>query len=113
MLKTEIPNKVYSFDHVAIDETVTSCDLTNIPLDDNSLDVAVFSLSLMGTNYTEYFKEAYRTLKPMGMIIVSEPATRWENKEDQLKEMLQESGFIISGDIEHRYRFIYIKAIKI
>jgi superfamily II DNA or RNA helicase len=113
LLKTEIPNKVYSFDHVAIDETVTSCDLTNIPLDDNSLDVAVFSLSLMGTNYTEYFKEAYRTLKPMGMIIVSEPATRWENKEDQLKEMLQESGFIISGDIEHRYRFIYIKAIKI
>jgi superfamily II DNA or RNA helicase len=113
LLKTEIPNKVISFDHISIDDSVISCDLTNVPLDDEVLDVVVFSLSLMGTNYNEYMKEAYRTLKPMGMIIISEPVTRWEDKEESLKELLIESGFTISGDIKHTEKFIYITSIKI
>ena len=113
LLKLEIPNKVISLDHVSIDDSVISCDLTNVPLDNNSLDVVVFSLSLMGTNYNEYLKEAYRTLKSMGMIIISEPSTRWENKEESLKELLIESGFSISGDVKHSDRFIYITSIKL
>lgn len=35
-----------------------------IPLDSSSVDVSVFCLSLMGTNYPSYLKEAYRVLKP-------------------------------------------------
>lgn len=34
------------------------------PLDSSSVDVAVFCLSLMGTNYQSYLKESYRVLKP-------------------------------------------------
>jgi len=30
----------------------------------NSIDVAIYSLSLMGTNYIDFLKEAYRVLKP-------------------------------------------------
>ena len=112
LLSKEITNKVFSFDHIAIDETVTSCDLCKVPLNDEILDVVVFSLSLMGTNYTEYFKEAYRTLKTYGSLLISEPSTRWEDKEDNLKEMLEEAGFKIIGDIKHSDRFIYVDAIK-
>ena len=112
LLSKEIPNKVYAFDHIAIDETVTSCNLNNIPLEDSVLDVVVFSLSLMGTNYEEYFKEAYRVLKPMGLVLISEPSTRWEEKEESLKEMLEKAGFKMTGDIKHSDRFIYVDAIK-
>ena len=66
----------------------------------------------MGTNYTEYFKEAYRTLKTYGSLLISEPSTRWEDKEDNLKEMLEEAWFKIIGDIKHSDRFIYVDAIK-
>ena len=113
LLKNEIPNKVLSFDHIAIDETVTECDLINIPLNDKVLDVVVFSLSLMGTNYKEYFKEAYRTLKPMGILLIAEPSTRWEERDEELKGMLIDEGFNISGDIRHTDKFIYVTAIKL
>ena len=113
LLSKEIPNKVLSFDHVAIEDAVTVCDLTNIPLEDSKLDVIVFSLSLMGTNYKEYFKEAYRTLKPMGMVIIAEPSNRWEDRDDELKSMLIEEGFNISGDVTHTDKFIYVTAIKL
>jgi superfamily II DNA or RNA helicase len=113
LLSKEIPNKVLSFDHVAIDETVTVCDLTNIPIENAILDVVVFSLSLMGTNYKEYFKEAHRTLKPMGMVIIAEPSNRWEDRDDELKSMLIEEGFNISGDVKHSDKFVYVSAMKV
>lgn len=112
LLSKEIKNKVHAFDHIAINESVTSCDVTDVPLHNNVLDVAVFSLSLMGTNYKEYFEEAYRVLKPMGLIMIAEPATRWEDREGELKGMLEESGFKLTGDIKHTDRFIYINGIK-
>lgn len=34
------------------------------PLDSSSVDVAVFCLSLMGTNYSSFIQEAHRVLKP-------------------------------------------------
>jgi hypothetical protein len=40
------PQTVYSFDHVAMNNNVTSCDMKKVPLADEALDVAVFSLSL-------------------------------------------------------------------
>jgi len=43
-----LPNVVHSFDHVAINEKVIACDISHTPLKDETLDVAVFSLSLMG-----------------------------------------------------------------
>jgi hypothetical protein len=44
---------VYSFDHVAVNEEVIACDMAHVPLDDATLDVAIFSLSLMGVNFAE------------------------------------------------------------
>jgi predicted methyltransferase len=66
----------------------------------------------MGTNYIEYFKEAYRLLKPMGLVLIAEPQSRWEDREDDLKEKLESVGFRVNGEIRHSDRFIYVDAIK-
>jgi ubiquinone/menaquinone biosynthesis C-methylase UbiE len=34
-----------------------------LPLENESCDVAIFSLSLMGINYLDYLGEAFRVLK--------------------------------------------------
>ena len=63
LLKAAVPNRVVGFDHVAWDDPVIAGDMAVTPLEPGSLDVAVFSLSLMGTNWPDYLREAYRTLK--------------------------------------------------
>ena len=70
---------VHSFDHVAIDETVTACDIAHVGLEDGVLDVAIFCLSLMGSNFTDYVREAHRCLGLDGRIHIWEPAGRMED----------------------------------
>jgi len=112
LLAKEVDNKVHGFDHVAINDSVVSCDITNVPLEDGVLDVAVFSLSLMGTNYKGYFQEAYRTLKSYGNIFVCEPAAKWEGREEQLKAELEVVGFKCFGTIRNTDKFIYVDGVK-
>ncbi len=56
------PN-VHSFDLVKLNDRVTQCDMRNVPLGDQSCDIVVFCLSLMGTNINEFLCEAHRVLK--------------------------------------------------
>ena len=109
-----LPNKVHSFDHVAFDETVIACDMKNVPLENESIDVAMFSLSLWGSNYEDYIKEAYRVLNYGGVIYIAEPSKSYDTPElkDELKSLLVRNGFEIVGDIENRGKFIYIKGLK-
>ena len=66
----------------------------------------------MGTNYKEYFEEAYRTLKPYGNIFVCEPAKKWEGREEQLRNELEAVGFKCFGAIRNTDKFIYVDGIK-
>ena len=50
--------------------------MAHTPLDDESLDAAIFCLSLMGANFSDYLREAYRTLKLDGSLHI------WEALED-------------------------------
>jgi superfamily II DNA or RNA helicase len=68
-----VPNKIYSFDHVAANPSIIVCDMASTGLPDRALDVAVFSLSLMGLNYQDYLREAYRLLQYGGWLKVAEP----------------------------------------
>lgn len=70
---------VHSFDHVAISEKVIAGDMSHVPLDNETLDVAVFSLSLMGSNFCDYLKEAHRVLKPYGHLHIVEATSRFSN----------------------------------
>ena len=73
--------KVHSFDLVSVNERVTACDMAHVPLDDHSVDVAVFCLSLMGTNLADYIREARRVLKPAsGVMKVAEVRSRFEGE---------------------------------
>ena len=71
---------VRSFDHVAIDsDRVTACDMAHVPLNDKELDVAIFCLSLMGSNFTDYLREAHRCLKFSGELHIWEPTSHFDD----------------------------------
>ena len=55
-----------------INKSVTACDIRKTPLDDNTVNVAVFSLSLMATNVNEFILEANRILVTGGKLIIAE-----------------------------------------
>jgi len=111
LLRDALPaHDVVGLDYVAVDETVTACDMAKTPLEDSSLGAAVFSLSLMGRNWPEYLAEAYRTLRPFGLLFVAEPEKRW-GQEGKLKKAVEEAGFSIL-DSRQRGAFRYITAVR-
>jgi ribosomal RNA-processing protein 8 len=70
--------KVHSFDLVSPNKFVTACDMANVPLQDKSVDVCVFCLSLMGTNLADFIREAHRVLKNDGRVKIAEVRSRIE-----------------------------------
>lgn len=109
-LAAELPNQVHSFDHVAINEKVIACDMTKVPLENESLDAAIFSLSLMGINFVDYLIEAQRCLKLDGYLWIAEPTSRIKDI-NLFQDLLFRLGFDISR-IEEKWKFTFIKAIK-
>jgi hypothetical protein len=72
-------HQVRSFDHVAVNDSVVACDIAHVPLEDRCLDVAIFCLSLMGANFTDYVREARRCLHLDGWLHIWEPASYFED----------------------------------
>lgn len=58
--------KLNSYDLQAPDSLITKADISNLPVEDGSVDVAVFCLSLMGTNWVSFVEEAWRVLRGDG-----------------------------------------------
>lgn len=48
-----------------------------VPLKDKSVDIVVFCLSLMGTNFPSFLLEANRVLRPGGTVFVAEVLSRF------------------------------------
>ncbi len=101
---------VHSFDHVAINDNVVACDMAHVPLDDESLDMAIFSLSLMGANFADYLREAYRTLKLDGELHIIEATSRFSDRENFLKS-LEVLGFAVVT-VEDKWKFTHIRGLK-
>lgn len=112
LLSKEITNKVYAFDYVGIDNSVIECDISNIPLENNKVDVCVFCLSLMGSNYIEYLNEGHRILKPYGNMFIVEPQKKWENNSDKLINQIESIGMKVVESYTSS-RFLYIQCLKI
>jgi len=105
-------DRVYSCDHVAINEKVTACDMRSVPLPDGSLDVIVFSLSLMGKNWIEYISEARRCLWNEGVLLIAETTNALtEGRLSDLRQVLRTHGFNILKQ-EERDVFTFIEARK-
>ncbi|OJJ46770.1 hypothetical protein ASPZODRAFT_66584 [Penicilliopsis zonata CBS 506.65] len=58
--------KLQSYDLQAPDPLITKADIANLPVEDGSVDVAIFCLSLMGTNWVSFVEEAWRVLRGDG-----------------------------------------------
>jgi Hypothetical methyltransferase/Probable Zinc-ribbon domain/Type III restriction enzyme, res subunit len=101
---------VHSFDFIAINDSVIECDIAHLPLEDACLDVAMFNLSLMGLNITDYIREATRTLKLDGQLWIYEVKSRIKDLQGFVKG-LELAGFRIIENTEV-YKFQYIQAIK-
>ena len=84
-LKTLVNNykEWYSVDHFSDDKTVIKADISNLKeyISDNSVDIAVFCMSLWGKNYMDYIKEAYRYLKKNGLVYICEPTEKVKQSE--------------------------------
>ncbi|KAJ5666803.1 hypothetical protein N7462_011212 [Penicillium macrosclerotiorum] len=58
--------KLNSYDLQAPDPLITKADISKLPLEDGSVDVTIFCLSLMGTNWVSFVEEAWRVLRSDG-----------------------------------------------
>ncbi|WP_100181938.1 integrase repeat-containing protein [Candidatus Nitrosotenuis aquarius] len=112
MIMESVGDRVHSFDHVAISERITSCDLQSVPLHDGSLDVIVFSLSLMSRNWQDYIKEARRCLATNGFLFISETSHAVNGRLKEIRQFLQQEGFEIYEDYENG-TFTFIEARKV
>jgi ribosomal RNA-processing protein 8 len=87
---------------VALKPFVIEADIANLPLKSARQDYAIFSLSLMGTNYIEFVVEATRILKPGGILMIAEVESRspdWT----QFSEMIDSLGYASSGRTLSKY----------
>ncbi|XP_073813471.1 ribosomal RNA-processing protein 8 [Musca autumnalis] len=113
MLAKSVPHKVYSMDLVSCRDDIISCDMANTPLNTHSLDVAVYCLSLMGTNLKDYLLEANRVLKMDGMMYVAEIQSRFDNVKDFVRK-LDSFGFqLIKQDVGQKvFYFFQFKKVR-
>ncbi|KAF4691813.1 25S rRNA (adenine645-N1)-methyltransferase, partial [Perkinsus olseni] len=105
---------VHSFDLVARNDSVTACNMADVPLEDGALDVAVFCLALMGVDWPSFVKEAWRCLKPGGVLWVAEVQSRISDS-DAFIDAIENCGFKMSSkEVQPRayfniYRFNRLK----
>lgn len=105
------PDRVYSFDHVAVNEKVIACDVKNVKnhLTDDVLDIAVFSLSLMGRNWIDYIVEAKRCLAINGYLLIAETTKSMKGRLSNLRDIITGQGFEVYT-YEERGDFTFIEA---
>jgi SAM-dependent methyltransferase len=104
---------VHSFDLVGND-VVVACDIAHTPLKREQVDVVVFSLSLMGTNYLDFIKEAWRVVKYGGRLMIAEVESRFSSGGDAAAEEekfigeLSEIGFGLVGTVDKSHKVFVI-----
>ena len=88
---------VHSFDLVDNgNPLITPCDISKVPLKGESLDVAIFNLSLMGTDWPSFIEEARRCLRHSGVLYISEVTSRMKDPEGFARS-LEAAGFKVIG----------------
>ncbi|XP_037452109.1 ribosomal RNA-processing protein 8-like isoform X1 [Triticum dicoccoides] len=106
-----VKNKVFSIDLVSDDPSVIACDMAHTPLEPSSVDVAIFCLSLMGTNFPSYLQEANRVLKPSGWLLIAEVRSRLDPDTggadpDKFSEAISQLGFSLISKDEKNKMFV-------
>ena len=77
---------------------MTACDIRKTPLEESSVDLAVFCLSLMAEQVDDFIKEANRILKPSAKLVIAEVTSRIENMA-KFKRGLGAYGFTVTSEV--------------
>jgi superfamily II DNA or RNA helicase len=98
----------YNYDHQSGGDTdIQEVDISVLPLEDASVEIAIMSLALWGTteNCEQYIKQAYRVLESGGKFYISDSTKKWspeqvtqENGGELLRTMLTTNGFKIINE---------------
>lgn len=101
-------NKVLSFDHVAVNDKVAVADISDLSehLEDNSVDIAILSLALMGSNWNSYLDEALRITGLDSQIWIAETKTHVENWE--LEKELESRGLTVNKTDQGKFVFFRV-----
>ena len=104
--------QIESFDLVAANELITVADISNLPIASHSQDIVIFCLSLMGTDYAEFLREAKRILKTAegggGTLFVAEVVSRIPDTA-QFVGMLTSMGFQLKQIEDTNKMFIFLE----
>lgn len=102
-----------SFDLKKANERVTVADVKNVPMENNSADIVVFCLALMGTNFLDFIKEAMRILRPNGELWIAEIKSRFtDGQTDEFIKVLKSLNFfhkLTDDENSHFVRFEFFK----
>ena len=110
-----------NYDHISSNDTIISCDISKIPLEDNEVDICILSLAMWGSNCEEYIQEASRILESNGLLYIIEPTKRWSDKDEngniiegkegsKLTNLLENNGFQIKKQFVEKFcLFVCIK----
>jgi len=108
-----------NYDHISINDKIISCDISKLPLEDDSIEICILCLSMWGSNCKEYIKEAERVLESNGKLYIIEPTKRWSSTHEngliieegkKLREIIEENRFqIIKEEIK---KFVLFECIK-
>ncbi|KAH9601223.1 Ribosomal RNA processing protein 8 [Trypanosoma melophagium] len=101
---------VHSFDFCAVNPHVTVANAAKVPLENDSVDICVFSLSLMSTDYEKCLLEAFRVLKPGRLLKIVEVRSRIPHPR-RFAELVEDIGFTLDyhdavGDYFVAYDFL-------
>ena len=79
---------IHSYDLFSPNKHVTVADIAHLPLRDGEADIAIFCLSLMGTNWIDFIEEAWRILRGdgKGELWVAEVKSRFGRRRDAVVE---------------------------
>lgn len=75
--KKKLRLKILSYDLQSPNPRVRRADIANLPLEDGSVNVVIFCLALMGTNWLDFIDEAYRILHWKGELWIAEIKSRF------------------------------------
>ena len=108
----------HNFDHHSQNNLVTSRDIKNTELDDYSVDIAILSLAMWGSNCEEYLNEVHRILDVGGTLLIAEGYNRWNKELDEhekpinrLVALLNEHKFTVVKNEERKFMFIECRKI--
>lgn len=78
---------IYSYDLVSCNKFVTTCEMRNIPLENETMDSVIYCLSLMGTDWFDCLKEGIRVLKTGGILYLAEVTSRIESIDSFIRKI--------------------------